>query len=262
MEPAPIPIPASSPVSRALSLLDVVAEHGGPARFVEIQKASGLPKGTLHRLLKQLEAERMLVFDTNSQRYRLGLRLIRLAHAAWEGATLVDAARPALDDLAADLGTTLHLACLEDGQVLYLDKRMPRPSVRMYAAPGRIGPAYCTGVGKAMLAQLEGAERQRAIARQTFVRHTRKTLLTPAALERALVEITKRGYALDDEEHEPNIICVAAPIVARNGVLLGALSATSTTHVTSLRALEGHAATILAAAERIARAAEMQLLNH
>ena len=251
----------NSPISRALHLLDLVAAAGGPVRFADVQRASQLPKATTSRLLRQLEAEGMLAFDAVSQRYRLGLRLVRLAHAAWEGATLVEAARPVLDRLAHRVGTTLHLACLEAGQVLYLDKRLPHPTIRMFASPGRIGPAYCTGVGKAMLAFLPETERRDAIARQSFLGHTAKTITSAAALEAELAAVRARGFAIDDEEHEPTVICVAVPIVARDGVVLGALSATSTTHVTSTDNLLAFLPDLKAAAGEIAREAEMQMLN-
>ena len=250
-----------SPISRALHVLDIVASAGQPVRFADVQRASPLPKATLSRLLRQLEAEGMLIFEPGNQRYRLGLRLIRMAHAAWESASLVEVARPVIDRLAASFGTTIHLACLESGQVLYLDKRVPKPTIRMFSSPGRIGPAYCTGVGKAMLAFLPEEQRRKAIAGQSFVRHTDKTITTPEALERVLAEIRACGYAFDDEEHEPTVICIAMPIVASNGVVLGAVSATSTTHVTSLESLAERAPELRAAAAEIADDAEMQMLN-
>ncbi len=251
----------TSPISRALHLLDIVAAAGGPVRFAEVQRASPLPKATLSRLLRQLEAEGMLAFDDTSQRYSLGLRLVRLAHAAWESATLVAVARPVIDRLADELGTIIHLACLENGQVLYMEKRVPRPTIRMFSSPGRVGPAYCTGVGKAMLAFLSEPERAAAIARQSFVAHTPRTLTTPAALEKVLAEIRLAGYAVDDEEHETSVICVAVPIIASDGVVIGAVSATSTTHVTSLDALRAKLPVLKAAVDQIAKAAELQMLN-
>lgn len=250
-----------SPISRALHLLDIVAEAGGPVRFADVQRASPLPKATLSRLLHQLVEEGMLTFEAETQRYRLGLRLVRMAHAAWESASLVEAARPVIDRLASVLGTTVHLACLEGGQVLYLDKRVPRPTIRMFASPGRIGPAYCTGVGKAMLAFLPPAERAEAIRRQSFYRHTDKTLTTPEALARVLDEIHDRGFAYDDEEHEPTVICIAVPILARAGAVLGAVSATSTTHVTSLAGLRDKLPVLQEAAAEIAAGAEVQLIG-
>jgi IclR family transcriptional regulator, KDG regulon repressor len=251
----------SSPINRALHILDVIAGAGIPLRFAEVQKASPLPKATLSRLLHQLEAEGMLAFEPQSQRYKLGLRLIRLAHGAWESASLVEVARPLIDRLADLLGTTVHLACLDHGQVLYLDKRVPRPTIAMFSAPGRIGPAYCTGVGKAMLAWLPEDERRQAIERQSFTSHTPKTITRRQDLEAELASTRERGYAVDDEEHELTIICVAVPIMTSGGKVLGALSATSTMHVTTLENLAAFVGDLRGAAAGIASGAEMQMLD-
>lgn len=251
---------AAGPLTRALRLLDVVAAAGGPVRFSDVQRAADLPKATLSRLLRQLEAEGMLAFDAASQRYRLGLRLVRLAHSAWEGASLVEAARPVLDRLVGAVGATVHLACLDGGQVLYLDKRLARPAVRMFSAPGRIGPAHCTGIGKAMLAFLPAEERAAAIARQSFVRHTARTIVEPVAFAAELDAIRARGHAVDDQEHEETIVCLAVPILAPAGGLVGGLSLTTTVHAGGLAALERHRPTLAAAAAEIAAAAEAMML--
>ncbi|MDE2017588.1 MAG: helix-turn-helix domain-containing protein, partial [Hyphomicrobiales bacterium] len=167
---------ASSPVARALSLLETVAGFASPPRFSEIEGAAGLPKATLHRMLRLLEGEGALRFDAHARRYSLGLRLIRLARSSWDSASLAEVARPHLDALFARHGVTLHLACLDSGHVLYLDKRAARVSPTIFSAVGRIGPAYCTGVGKAMLAALPAAELEAAIARQSFEAHTPNTI--------------------------------------------------------------------------------------
>jgi IclR family KDG regulon transcriptional repressor len=145
--------------THTLHLLDVVADFSEPPRFSDIQKMSGLAKGTLHRLLKQLEGARMLSFDERTQRYQLGLRLLRLAHSAWEGSSFVESARSVLDGLAEKLGVTIHLGCLEQSQVLYLDKRFAKSAVRMFSAPGRVVPVYCTAPrqGNACLSRPGGA---------------------------------------------------------------------------------------------------------
>ena len=97
----------------------------------------------------------MLVHDRESRSYNLGIRLVRLAHSAWKQASLGEVARTHLDSLAERVGETIHLAQLESGQVLYIDKRNSAAPVEMSSYPGKVGPAYCTGVGKAMLAFLD-----------------------------------------------------------------------------------------------------------
>ena len=124
-------------------------------------------------------------------------------------------------------GETVHLAQLDNGQVLYVDKRNAARPVDMFSQAGKIGPAYCTGVGKAMLAFLEPGALEAALDRQAFHRFTPATLTDPDALRAELAAIRAAGLSFDREEHEPGIICVAAPILTARGRALGALSITS-----------------------------------
>ncbi|MXN66897.1 helix-turn-helix domain-containing protein [Stappia sp. GBMRC 2046] len=251
----------SSPISKAFFLLDAMAASEGQVRFSDLQRASGFPKATLHRLLRQLEHEGMVIHDVRAQRYRLGLRLIRLAHGAWQDASLAQVGGPYVEGLSAELGMTVHLGCLENGQVLYLDKRNRIHGIEMFSRPGRIGPAYCTGIGKAMLASLSPERLREALDRQAFHRHTPKTIADRAALEAELAKIRERGYAFDDEEHEPSIICVAVPILSREKALIGGLSVTTTTNAGSPEKLEAAVPSLKETAHRIARAAEIQFLD-
>ena len=181
---------------------------------------------------------------------------MRLAHAAWAQSSLAPLARPHVDALSARLGVTIHLAQLDQGQVLYVDKRNAARPVEMFSQAGKVGPAYCTGVGKAMLAHLAPDALEAALTRQSFHRFTPGTLDTPAALIAELNAIRTRGYAFDREEHEPGIICVAVPILARTGRVIGALSVTSTVARTTLDGLAGLAPEIQATATLIAADAE------
>ena len=145
-------------VGKALDVLDMVATAARPVRFTELLAQSRYPKATLYRFLQTLTNQGMLAFDPATQTYALGVRLVRLAHAAWSQSSLAPIARPWLDRLAADLGETVHLAQLDQGQVLYVDKRNAARPVEMFSSAGKVGPAYCTGVGKAMLAFLPAGE--------------------------------------------------------------------------------------------------------
>ena len=165
-------------------------------------------------------------------------------------------ARPHLDRLAAELGETVHLAQLDMGQVLYVDKRAPSQPVQMFSQAGKVGPAHCTGVGKAMLAHLEPAALDRALAQQSFYRFTPQTITDAGALRAELAEIRARGFAFDREEHEPGIICIAMPILGAAGRLLGALSVTSVTTRRSLADLETLAPLLRDAAARISKDTE------
>ena len=242
-------------VGKALDVLDRVAAYGRPVRFSELLAEGGYPKATLYRLLQVLVSQGLLFHDPDRGAYGLGVRLVRLAHAAWSQSSLAPVARAHVERLSDEVGAVVHLAQLDGGQVLYVDKVSPAPGVEMFSAAGRVGPAYCTGVGKAMLAHLGAAERDRVIAQQSFHRFTPATL-DAAGLVAELDAIRSEGVAWDREEHEAGIVCVAAPILSRGGRILGALSVTSTGGAAAMTALEAHKDKVRATARRIGEEAE------
>jgi len=229
--------PGDGTIAKACAVLDQVAGFGRPVRFSDILSTSPYPKATLYRLLQTLTQQGMLTFEPETGMYTPGLRLIRLAHAAWTQTSLAPVARPHIDALSQRVGKTVHLAQLDNGQVLYVDKRAASQSVEMFSQAGKVGPAYCTGVGKAMLAFLSEPALEQALALQSFHRFTDTTAPDAAALRAVFQDIRTLGYAVDNEEHEPGIICVALPILSRSGRMLGAVSATGTTTTTDLEAL-------------------------
>ncbi len=247
---------AEGTVGKALQVLDMVAAWGRPVRFSDLLDRSPYPKATLYRLLQTLTQQRMLRFDPERQTYAPGLRLVRLAHTAWLQTSLGQVARPHLDALSDKIGETVHLAQLDGGQVLYIDKRNASRPVQMFSEAGKVGPAYCTGVGKAMLAHLQTDEAEQQMQQQSFYRHTPHTITDIDALRDELRVVREQGFAFDREEHEPGIICIAVPILTRAGQVLGGLSVTSTTANSSLKDLEKLLPVMRPAAERIAAEAE------
>ncbi|MGY9048213.1 MAG: IclR family transcriptional regulator, partial [Rhodobacterales bacterium] len=139
--------PGDGTVGKALEVLDHVASYGRPVRFGELLQDTPFPKATLYRFLQTLTHQRMLAFDPDRGTYVPGLRLVRLAHTAWAQSSLAPIARLHLDQLSASVGETVHLAQFDHAQVLYVDKRNARQPVEMFSQAGKIGPAYCTGVG-------------------------------------------------------------------------------------------------------------------
>ena len=216
-------------IGKALDVLDLVAGQERPVRFSELLALSPHPKATLYRLVQNLTHLGMLRYDVDRQTYAPGLRLVSLAHAAWRQSSLAPIARPFIDSLSQTLGETVHLAQLDGGQVLYVDKRNAREPIPMFSQAGKVGPAYCTGVGKAMLAFLPEADLGPVLAQQSYHVFTPGTLATRGDLEAELAAIRARGHAYDREEHETGIICIAHPIRTATGRGLGAISITGTT---------------------------------
>ncbi len=243
-------------VGKALAVLDSVASYGRPVRFGELLTTSPYPKATLYRLVQVLTKQAMLTYDPDRQTYAPGLRLVRLAHAAWQSASLAPVAHPYLERLSADAGETVHLAQLDGGQVLYVDKINASDPLAMYSQAGKVAPVYCTGVGKAMIAFLPDSEVEPILQQQSYHAFTDKTLSDPDALRAELVAIRDRGHAYDREEHEPGIICISLPILTRAGRVLGAVSLTSSTERTSLAELDDHLPRLRAAVSSIAGEAQ------
>ncbi len=243
-------------VGKALQVLEEVAALGRPVRFGEVLAASDFPKPTLYRLIQTLSSQGMLDHDPETNTYTPGTRLVRLAHSAWRQSSLAQVARPHLEALSALTGETIHLAKLDSAQVLYLDKCNAEQPVEMYSDAGKVGPAYCTGVGKAMLAFLPEDEAQSLIEQQSFHRFTDHTLTSAEVLTAELTQIRANGYGFDREEHEPTIICVSVPILSQTLRVLGALSVTSTTQRTNLAGLEQHVGDIQKSAQTIAAEAQ------
>lgn len=225
-------------VGKALEILDLVASAERPIRFTELLAQSPHPKATLYRFLQTLTNQGMLTYDEDRQTYSLGLRLVRLAHAAWGQSSLAPVARPHLDTLAEETGETLHLAQFDNGQVLYVDKRNAARPVEMFAEAGKVGPAYCTGVGKAILAYIDPTKLPRALSQQAYHQYTPNTLTSAEALCDELETIRAEGFAYDREEHEPGIICIAAPILSGGTRVIGAISVTTTTQRRTLQDLD------------------------
>jgi DNA-binding IclR family transcriptional regulator len=225
-------------VGKALTLLDLVESFHAPVRFNEILKESPFPKPSTYRLLQTLVNQEMLSFNNDSGHYSLGSRLIRLAHSSWQNASLAPIATPFLDALSNKTGETIHLAKLDNAQTLYLDKRNAAKPIEMFSNAGKVGPAYCTGVGKAMLAHLDDKLRDKYIAQQSFYAYTPKTFTDQDSFIDELEQIKTQGVSFDKEEHEPGIICIAVPILGPHNELYGAISITSSTERTTLKKLE------------------------
>ena len=243
-------------VGKALDVLNEVAEIGIPVRFSSLLKTSKYPKATLYRLLQTLLNQGMLNYNAEEQTYRLGLKLVRMAHAAWLQSSLAPIALPFIDDLSDKVRETVHLAQLDNGQVLYVDKRNPSSDIEMFSEAGKIGPAYCTGVGKAMMAFLDEKSLSRVITKQAFYKYTDFTITSEKELRKELIEIKKQGIAFDRQEHEQKIICISSPILSSKSRVIGGLSITSSIDIHTFESLEEFKPQLLETSKLIGKEAD------
>jgi len=211
-------------LDRALAALDVLAARSTECSLVEICTTLKLHKSTAHRLMMVLEQHRLVDKNPDTGRYRLGLKLFEFGSKAIGAIDLRRQARPYLDRLQRELGETVFFCLLDDGQVLYLEKIESQQSVRTACNVGSRAPAYCTAVGKAMLAELTDTEVSEIVRRFGLKAFTANTITTGTALKTELRAVRSRGYAIDNEEKEPGLRCVSAPVRNDSGKLLAALS--------------------------------------
>jgi IclR family acetate operon transcriptional repressor len=196
-------------LERAFELLEHLADAGGEMALSELTEVSGLPMPTIYRLMRTL-VNRGYVRQEPSKRYALGPRLIRLGDGA--GRLLGTWARPVLAGLVDEVGETANMAVLEGDEVVYVAQVPSKHSMRMFTEVGRRVQPHCTGVGKALLAQLPVETVRSIVARTGMPAHTPRTFTDPDALLAELVKIRDQGYALDDEEQELGVRCVAVPL--------------------------------------------------
>ena len=213
----------SSPIGKALGLLDQVAAFGRPVRFADLLAVCAMPKATLARLLQKLVSEGMLGYDPDRRVYLMGTRLVRLAHAAWRDFSIAPLAHPHLMALARQIGEAVYLSKLDYGQCVCLERGTPDDLAPVFSEINRVYPAYCTAVGKAMLAHLPQGAQDQSLAQQSFHRMTDTTITDAAALRTDIEIILEHGYAIENEEHMRGIIAVAVPILSPGGTLIGGL---------------------------------------
>ncbi|MBO9627254.1 MAG: IclR family transcriptional regulator [Microbacterium sp.] len=213
----------SQSVRRAALIVDAIAVR--PQTVAELAAEFGLHRSTMFRELQTLE-DVGYVRRRADGAYVLAFHLVSLAQVALENLDLRRAASAHLRGLHEVTGNTLHVAALIDDAIVYVDKVEDQGGVRMYSRIGSRALPYCTGVGKAILADLDGNRRDAVLAGAEWTPHTARTLTTRAALDAELDVVSARGWAVDDAEFEDFVNCVAVPIRSAVGVI-GALSLTA-----------------------------------
>jgi IclR family transcriptional regulator, KDG regulon repressor len=211
-------------LDRALSIIDALTKVRSDAGLAELAEQVKLHKSTAHRLLSILERHRIVERDSETGRYRLGLRLFELGTIAMDRFNIRDRARPYLETLLEEGNETVHLCALDSGEVLYLDKIEPARSVRMASRIGRRNPVHSTAVGKAILAHLPESEQDRILEMHELHRVTPKTITSISELKAEFKPIRERGYALDNEETELGLRCIGAAVLDHSGRPVAAIS--------------------------------------
>jgi DNA-binding IclR family transcriptional regulator len=212
-----------------------------------IMVRTGLPKTTVHRAVHKLVCLDWL--EQHEGRYSIGTRLFEYAGISWAHAVLRKAALPAMQSLQACTKETVHLAVGNGRDIVYIEKLPARAPMTDLTRVGARLPAYCTGLGKAILAFSDLLPE--SIQSRTMAARTPHTIVSSRTMENELARVQDEGVAYDREEYCLGVECIAVPLQRANNVCIGAISITAPSHKLQLRrlapALRGAAADVLRA---------------
>jgi len=182
-------------LDKALSVLEILLQKRSAMNMTELSKKLGLYPSTIHRILDTLKHWGYVEQDSHTQKYQLGLKALELGMAK------------------------LHQ--------IYLAKEESSQTIRMISYVGKRAPLHCTGLGKVLLAYLPAEERKKILGEKVLPRLTENTITDKRELEKELNKVREQGFALDREENEKDVRCVAAPIRNYQGEVIAALSISS-----------------------------------
>jgi IclR family KDG regulon transcriptional repressor len=211
-------------VLRATQILESFSVEKPAYTNSEFAKKLGLNKSTITRLLYSLERAGFLVKDPKTKEYRLTHRLFRIGNVYISQIDLHKESMELLEQLSASCKETVHLGILNEFNVIYLNKIEGPQAIAMISRIGRTNPAYCTALGKAMLAFLPEERLENFFRTVELKRYTPNTICDPDALRCELRRIKEKRYAIDDREHEHDVKCVGAPIRDKDGNVIAAIS--------------------------------------
>lgn len=213
---------------KGLLILQEIAEHRDGLSLADINRLTAIPKPTVLRLVQPLLDHRLLQLDAEGN-YRLGAQCLVLGTSFIEGVDLRAEALDVLADLVSHAGETCHLGVLDGVRVVYIEKVESSHAVRMHSQIGRTNPAYCTGLGKAMLSHAPDDTVEQVIAAGLEPR-TPQTITDAAVLRTDLRAARERGFAIDDVENEEGIRCVASPVLDARGRVVAGISIAGPTY--------------------------------
>jgi DNA-binding IclR family transcriptional regulator len=213
-------------VSRALSLIETMSRADGPVSLSELSKKAHLTLTTTHRLLSTLLSRGFAAQDPTTLKYYLGIKTFEIGNAALIVNDLRTLARPFLKRLAESVNETINLAILDETEVVYIDQLESTNMVvvKMIAGVGSRSPAYCTGSGKVLLADLPANELRQRLSKIRLIKFTKYTNTDIEQLIELLAEVNRQGYALDFSERDLGVTCVAVPVKNFEGKVQAAIS--------------------------------------
>ncbi|MDX1762740.1 MAG: IclR family transcriptional regulator [bacterium] len=217
-------------MSHALDLLEVFTESEAELGVTEIGKRLGLHKNNVFRLLATLETRGYVEQNRSTENYRLGLKPLELGKAFLRHCALTSRCKEVVKNLVNCCNETASVGVFRGGKVIYIDVEETTESVRVVSRLGAALPAYCTSIGKVLLAFKQQGDIMAYLKETPLVAMTEKTVTDWETLSHQLAMVRRQGYAIDNEEYESSIKCIAVPVRDHTGKVVAGLSISGPAH--------------------------------
>lgn len=211
-------------ILKAFKLLDAFTSDKKEWGVRELAVQSGYNKSTTYRLLHTL-ASLNVIQQNDNEKYSLGSKLFELGNRVPLYQSLINATKIPIRDIATDIEETVLFGILKDHQVFYINKAESIQGLKISTSIGSYQPLHATAIGKVLLAHCSDAQRKNALSHLTFKPYTKNTITDEKAFISVLQEVKAQGYAIDLEEFEMGLVCVAIPIFNKKNEFIGSISA-------------------------------------
>jgi len=238
-------------LGRAFAILEEVARHREGIGLADLSKLVGLHNSTAFHLAKTLVSLGYLRQEKDSKRYRIGRPLFALAASALDEIEMVNVATPVLEDLSRETGESGHYAVRMGDSVVVIARTSGPGAFQLTDRVGVVRPAHCTALGKIILASLRPDQLNRFLERVEMKPATKKSITEATVLLDEITEIKRTGIAFDDGEFNPEVRCIAVPVMDFTGQVIGALGISGPIWRLSNQALQNHARIVRLAANRL-----------
>lgn len=216
-------------LDRAMYVFEYLSDRQGKT-LTSLSKELGEAPATMYRVLVTLETRGLVEFDPVDQVWHIGARAFTIGMSFLRRTSLVERARPIMRKLMEETGETANLGAERDGQVLFLSQVETHASIRAFFPPGTLSAMHASGIGKALLAQMDEDRLKRFLASTPLDQFTDHTITDPAELRRELSRIRENGVSIDREERNEGMRCIAAPVFDANGEAVAGISVSGPAH--------------------------------
>ena len=215
-------------LDRAMEVFEYLSAAPGMT-LTEIASEMGQSPATVYRILVTLEGRGLVEFDPQEQAWHIGAQAFVIGARFLRRTSMVERARPILRKLMEVTGETANLGVEKEGSVLFLSQVETHANIRAFVPPGTLSPMHASGIGKALLAEMDDERLARLLASRGLASFTPHTITEPEALIADLAVIQTRGFAVDDEERNEGMRCIAAAVFDMNGEAIAGLSVSGPT---------------------------------